>query len=278
MPGRAARIILTGRGTAGISPGAPAPAGPGVRPAQPGPVWDALLDLAAGSVCVACRRPGRALCAPCRRALPRAAVAARPTPCPPGLVPVHATGDYADALRALVVAHKEHAMHGLATPLGDLLATAVAGALRAARGPSWPYPPHAASRPVVLVPVPSHPVVVRERGHDPLLRMARRAAVRLRRDGVRVQVARPLAVVGRPRDQAGLTSRERAANLAGRFTTRSAPPGEADVVLVDDVLTTGWTLRSAQVALLEGGWTPVAGATVAATRRRGGPRDPGGTR
>ncbi|GAA1920478.1 ComF family protein [Nocardioides marmoribigeumensis] len=231
-------------------------------------MWDALLDLAAGSVCVVCTRPGRALCRRCHRALPGAGAPARPTPCPPGLVPVHATGDYDGALRALVLAHKEHAVHGLAVPLGDLLAVAVTAALRAEVGRAWPYPPSPAG-PVVLVPVPSHPRVVRERGHDPLLRLTRRAATALRRDGVPVSVARPLLVVGRPRDQAGLTAQERAANLAGRFAARAGPgPGDPGaVVLVDDVLTTGWTLRSAQAALEQRGWAPVAGATVAATRR-----------
>ena len=236
-------------------------------------MWDALLDLAAGSVCVVCDRPGRALCRPCRRALPRAGRPTRPTPCPPGLLPVHATGEYAGPLQALVLAHKEHASHGLAVPLGDLLAVAVTAALREAHGRAWPYPPAVAS-PVTLVPVPSHPVVVRERGHDPLLRLSRRAATALRRDGVEVVVARPLVVVGRPRDQAGLTSEERAANLAGRFAARAGLASSAargDVVLVDDVLTTGWTLRSAQAALERGGWRPLAGATVAATRRRGVP-------
>ena len=240
-------------------------------------MWDALLDLAAGSVCVVCGRPGRALCRACRRDLPREAVATRPTPCPPGLLPVHTAGEYADALRALVLAHKEHASHGLAVPLGDLLAVAVTGALREVHGRTWPYPP-AGSCPLVLVPVPSHPVVVRERGHDPLLRMARRAATALRRDGVVVTVERPLAVVGRPRDQAGLTSQQRADNLAGRFAARSAAtagPVPATVVLVDDVLTTGWTLRSAQAALEQAGRPAVAAATVAATRRRAHPGHPG---
>ena len=235
-------------------------------------MWDALLDLAAGASCVACARPGRALCRPCHRALPTRAVPARPTPCPPGLLPVHSTGEYSGALRELVVAHKEHAVHGLAVPLGELLAVAVTGALREARGGAWPYPP-ATAEPVVLVPVPSHPHVVRERGHDPMLRVARRAARVLRGDGVRVNVARPLAVVGRPRDQAGLGSRERAANLAGRFALRDrAVTGTAaevtDLVLVDDVLTTGWTLRAAQDALEAGGLPVRAAATVAATRRR----------
>jgi predicted amidophosphoribosyltransferase len=238
-------------------------------------VWDALVDLVAGSSCVACRRPGRVLCPACRRDLPREAVPTRPAPCPPGLLPVHTTGEYAGPLRAVVLAHKEHAVHSLAAPLGDLLAVAVTGALRVEHGRSWPYPPSSAG-PLALVPVPSHPVVVRERGHDPLLRATRRAAAVLRRDGVRVAVARPLAVVGRPRDQAGLDSDERAANLAGRFAGRGGPAPAATVVLVDDVLTTGWTLRAAQAALEEAGWDPVGAATVAATRRRRPPVAPPG--
>ncbi len=71
-------------------------------------------------------------------------------------------------------------------------------------------------------------------------------------------------------DQAGLGEVERAANLAGSMRCLgSAGPGP--VVIVDDVLTTGSTVREAQRALEEAGVVPVGVATVAATRRRGVP-------
>lgn len=230
-------------------------------------MWDDLVDLVAGAACVVCLRPGRPLCRTCDRHLPRSAATARPTPCPPGLLPVWAAGEYAGALRSLVLQHKEHAVHALARPLGRVLAESVAAAVHALEGPG-PSGAGGGRHRVVLVPVPSHPRRVRERGHDPLLRAARCAAGELRRRGVAATVARPLRTVGAPADQSGLDARARAANLAGALTARPGPPSYGPVVVVDDVLTTGATLRSAQVALVAAGWEPVAAAVVAATRRR----------
>lgn len=218
--------------------------------------WDGSLDLFLGSRCTGCGGAGRALCRRCRGLLPTTAGPAWPTPSPPGLALPVATGEYAGLLQALVLAHKEHGRFALAAPLGRLLATSVLALPR--RGP------------VVLVPVPSLPSVVRSRGHDPLLRTTRAAAAVLRGHGVRATVAPLLRVTGRPDDQAGLDAAARAANLAGRFRLRREGPA-SPVVLCDDVITTGATVREAQRAL-EAGGVPVTGiALVAATRRRAVP-------
>jgi predicted amidophosphoribosyltransferase len=123
---------------------------------------------------------------------------------------------------------------------------------------------------VLLVPVPSRRAVVRRRGHDPLLRLTRHAAGRLRRQGVPARVRRALVPVVRVRDQAGLGAEERAANLAGSLSCRRAVPVPAGslLVVVDDVITTGATLREAQRALESRGVPVDAVAAVAATQRR----------
>jgi len=166
----------------------------------------------------------------------------------------------------MVLAHKEQGRLALARPLGRLLAVAVSDVVVA---------PAAG---IDLVPVPSHPAVVRERGQDPLLRIARAASAELRRTGADARVQRLLRVPGRrPGDQAGLDAAARAANLAGRFSSRGTADGGRCVVLVDDVITTGATLREAQRALEEVEISPVGAATVAATHRRrpsSGPRLP----
>jgi predicted amidophosphoribosyltransferase len=79
-----------------------------------------------------------------------------------------------------------------------------------------------------------------------------------------------LRVVRRPEDQAGLDAAARARNLHGRFAARGGRvvPQQHRVVLVDDVITTGATLREAQRALEATGTRPVGAAAVAATRRR----------
>lgn len=227
---------------------------------------DGFADLVLGAACVGCARPGRALCPRCRLALPTDAGLRRPTPCPPGLAPSYSAGAYEELLRALVLAHKEHGVHALAAPLGAVLAASVEAAL-AATG--------AGEHPVVLVAVPSRPAAVRARGHDPTLAMTRVAASCLRRGGRRADVARLLRVRPGVVDQAGLDASGRAANLAGSMaTTTRAVRGlarrhhAAHVVLCDDVLTTGATLREAQRALESVGLGVLAAATVAATRRK----------
>jgi predicted amidophosphoribosyltransferase len=223
-------------------------------------VLDAWLDLVLGSRCVCCTEPGRALCRACAAALPTTAAAAWPTPTPAGLVRPASVGEYAEPLRELIGEHKENGRLALARPLGGLLAVAVLDVLTAAAPGARP--------PLDLVPMPSHPAVVRERGHDPLLRITRAAAARLRREGVECRVSRSLRVIGRPGDQAGLSASGRAGNVRGRFAVRSRPDPRRRVVLVDDVITTGSTLREAQRALEECGTTPLGAATIAATRRR----------
>ncbi len=185
----------------------------------------------------------------------------RPTPCPDGLAACFAAGEYDDLLRAMVLAHKEHAVFALASPLGRALALATAPALPAG--------------PTVLVPVPSRPEVVRTRGHDPMLRIARAAAHRLRLEGRPAVVRRLLGVHAAVRDQAGLDSGERAANLAGSMAVRGQARARlarvgvpVSIVVCDDVLTTGATAREAQRALEDSGLRVRAIATVAATRKR----------
>ena len=237
---------------------------------DPGSLSDAGRDLLLGGSCVGCARPGRALCGACAVGLPRRGRVSWPSPTPTGLALPFAAGAYDGLLKALVNAHKEHGVLALAAPLGRVLGDVVRDllvALGAGGGAGT----------VLLVPVPSRGAVVRRRGHDPLLRVTRAAAVRLRRTGVDARVRRLLVPAGRVRDQATLDAAQRAANLAGSM--RSRRPRAVDrgglVVVVDDVLTTGSTVREAQRALEEAGLVVSGIATVAATRRRGPVRSGG---
>lgn len=230
-------------------------------------MWDVTADLVLGSVCAVCDRPGRVLCRPCLAALPRTGAPAWPTPAPAGLAPPFAAGPYDGPLRALVNAHKERRAFALARPLGHVLAAVVDDLVRGLDPTAGP-----GTDPVALVPVPSRRSVVRARGHDPLLRVARHAAARLRRGGRQAVVHRLLRPGRAVLDQAGLDAGDRAANLAGSLrAVRRGVPGAPLLVVVDDVLTTGATAREAQRALEEAGHAVVGIATVAATRRRSGP-------
>ncbi|GAA0605210.1 hypothetical protein GCM10009547_03920 [Sporichthya brevicatena] len=175
---------------------------------------------------------------------------------PAGLPPVRCLAEWEGIARNLVLAHKERGRTELAPVLGRALAPAVAPA-----GPG----------PLLLVPVPSRPGVRRSRGHDPVGRTAIAAAAALRAQG-RTAHALPLLRHARTvRDQAGLSSTQRARNLAGALVARrgasAAMPGAA-VVLIDDVLTTGATLSEAARALREAGIPVLGGAVVAAVLKR----------
>jgi predicted amidophosphoribosyltransferase len=127
----------------------------------------------------------------------------------------------------------------------------------------------------VLVPVPSRPASVRQRGYDPTLALTVHAALLLRAAGWDVAVRRLLHTRPGVVDQAGLGAEERAANLAGSMCCRTsvlrrfaARHRRASLVVCDDVLTTGATAREAQRALEAVGLAVAGIATVAATRRR----------
>lgn len=225
----------------------------------------ALGALVAPVRCVGCGADGHELCPDCGRALRRAAARHDPDPCPDGLPPTFAVAPYDGAVRAAVLAFKEHARVGLRVPLRDGLAAACAAALLALDGAHRPAPTGAA---VLLVPVPSSPQAVRARGADPAGELARAAAGVLRRAGVDARCWQVLRPARRRLDQAGLDAARRAANLHGSMRARGgARPGT--VLVVDDVVTTGATLLEAVRALRAVGVEPAACAVVAATRRRG---------
>lgn len=118
----------------------------------------------------------------------------------------------------------------------------------------------------MLVWVPSGRRAVRRRGHDPLRGVVEVAVRRLWADGVPVSMMDALRQRGRVADQAGLTARQRAANLQGAVEARACVAGRR-VVLVDDVVTTGSSLAEAARALRAAGAEVTGTATIAATPR-----------
>jgi predicted amidophosphoribosyltransferase len=77
---------------------------------------------------------------------------------------------------------------------------------------------------------------------------------------------RPVAdLLERPRDtttQTALTPEARLANVATAFSARG-PASETAAILVDDVLTTGATLRAASETLAARGWRRITAVTFA---------------
>jgi predicted amidophosphoribosyltransferase len=192
-----------------------------------------------------------------------------PTPRPPGLTEPWAATSYDGTVREMILAHKEHRLLGLARPLGELLSLASISALdELVKG-------RPLTGDLLLVPVPSRPGSVRQRGHDPtgnLVRVAALDLTALGRPAVRAELLRTRPGLA---DQSGLDAGARALNLAGAY--RVHPPAlrrlarrgrPVHVVVCDDVLTTGATAAEAQRALRAVGLPALAAVAVAATRRR----------
>ncbi|WKU04305.1 ComF family protein [Micromonospora sp. HUAS LYJ1] len=228
-----------------------------------GGLWADLTDLVFPTGCAGCGRRDARLrqgcCPQCvRRLAALRPVPARPTPAPPDLPPCHALGPYAGPLREALLAYKERGRHGLARPLGGLLAEVVAASVGEAR-------------PVLLVPVPDRAAAARARYGDHLTRLARHAATRLRRAGWDVRTAVPVRALPRP-DSVELDRAGRAAAAESAFRVRSGWAGRGAggraVVVLDDILTTGATLAAVSRTLRAAGMTPYGAAVLGATQKR----------
>ncbi len=157
-------------------------------------------------------------------------------------------GYLAESIRRLKYAEATHA----AFPLGYLLGHSV---LRAEATTHF-------GRAATLVPVPLHPTRLVERGYNQAALLARGIAAAT---GARLDVD-CLRRVRATDAQAKLDERGRAENAERAFSVRPAAPRA--VVLVDDVCTTGATLRAAARALEAGGHRVLGALTVSLSSRR----------
>ena len=160
-------------------------------------------------------------------------------------VPVFSLGRYAGARRSAIVAVKEHGRADLIRPL----AAALCGGLRQLL--TWGL----LGPPLTVVPAPSRRHVARRRGGDPVMRMAL-AATSGGRDVRVVQALRMKALV---RDSVGLSGAARQRNVAGRVRLSGSPNGlSGDVLVVDDIVTTGATAAESVRVLQTSGARVVA--------------------
>ena len=197
--------------------------------------WQRAIEVLLPARCVGCGTGGTFLCDACIGRARRAA----PLPFNPrarAFDEVTAPFAYEGAARTAVHRLKYAGLRAIAPVMARPMAEALS--LTGARAD-------------VIVPVPLHPSRLRERGFNQALLLARHVgeAVGLPvREDVLVRL-----VAGTPQVDAA-TIDERRRNVAGAFGLASgADLARLDVVLVDDVLTTGSTLDSAAGALKRGG-------------------------
>ena len=213
-----------------------------------------LLDLLVPPLCLACGVPARELCGGCRRGLPwlgerTCPRCALPLPCGRRCPAAGAAFDVAWApfahegsARELVAALK---FRGRLAAV-DVMAAQMAAGVRRYEG--------------VLVAVPAHPRRRRARGFDQSRELAR---------ALGAQAGRPDAAVlrreGAATRQVGLSRSQRSAPQRLSFTTSGPPP--AEVVLIDDVHTTGATFDACARALKTAGTTSVTAVSYARALR-----------
>ena len=166
-----------------------------------------------------------------------------------------AYGSYETGLRELIHMLKYQQVRPAASVLGRMLAEVVAN-LQPGWGDAY----------LLVVPVPLFPAKLRQRGFNQAELIARAA---LKLSSSRERYALCGAVLERARDtqsQTGLTPHQRRANLRGAFRVKDPDMiSGREVLLVDDVLTTGATASECARVLRRAGAARVWVATVART-------------
>lgn len=197
-------------------------------------ILDEVLSLLLGAACAGCDAPGELLCGGCRLSLTAAPVRRLLADGMPVVAALRFEGVAARCIRAM----KEEGATLLARPLSEALRTVL--------------PTDAGVR---LVPVPTSRAAFRRRGYrvpELLIRATGRRAERLLVPG---------SVVS---DQRGLGRSERARNVTGSMRAQRRGSGE-EVVVLDDVITTGATLSEASRVLGAAGFRVLGTVALAAT-------------
>ena len=186
------------------------------------------------------------LCSPCRMVEPKFARAV-------------AYGVYEDELREMVHLLKYEGMRAVARPLGRMLAQAIE-TLKDETGTE-----------LTVIAVPLFPAKERQRGYNQAVLLADAALKELKRSAPEWKLRASHGVIRRVKDtqsQFELTPSGRRRNLQGAFAiSETADLIGREVLLVDDIYTTGATARACAAVLRRAGASKVWVATVSRAQK-----------
>lgn len=217
-----------------------------------------LLALVWPTECVGCGSPNRDCCLRCVTKVRSTASTLHGEKLLGITVPVFVVGAYEGPLRAVLIAFKHGGRFGFSRVLAPRLLSEILAAVSVSRGLRAP----------LIVAAPSRPARVRQRGYrhlDVLLRASLR-----HHPEPRPRVLRALRTLPGRTGQVGLKSDERARNaslvVVSRWAGRRLKGRE--VVLFDDVITTGATVRATQDVLENAGARVIAVVALCVVTRR----------
>lgn len=195
--------------------------------------------------CAGCAIQGAELCRPCRiRSEPRPRLLELE-----GVSPLVIAHEFSGPIAGIIRAVKQHGRTRLIPQLASSASASLSYGLRYLRRGEQ-------TRPLVLIPIPSSRRSRRQRGFILNERLLR---------GIGLRGDKRLRLIRQTHDQRSLGRRDRARNLAGAMRADESLAGR-EVILFDDVVTTGATLREARRAVTAAGGVVVLFIAVAATR------------
>ena len=225
---------------------------------------DTLSNLIFPPFCANCKKVGKLLCADCidqmdwlyeplcdacGRMLDRPAsrcyvCARKPLP----LQQVRTAVYFVEPVQAPIHKLKYENAFGLARPLADLMVRA---------WPQWQKPID------LVIPIPLHSQRQKKRGYNQAELLAVHLCGRLKLTHETTILARSRYT----RSQVGLNLVDRLANVTGAFSVMGSDIAGKNILLIDDVFTTGATMSAACEVLLAAQVATVSGYCLARTKR-----------
>lgn len=215
-------------------------------------LWRGTSDLFLGAVCPGCQLPGAGLCDKCAQEL-RNINLREVSRIDLSLVNTWALHSYDSVIRSVLISYKERGNWWLARPLARLIRIALLSLNQA----NFQGQAESVATTAWLVPIPSRTAAIYARGEDVIWRLVKK---------VKLPGFKPkqLLLNVAKRDQSELSKANRKENITAGLRIKAL--GDADIWVIDDIVTTGSTLAAAQQLLVKSGYRVLGAVAVAAAR------------